>query len=647
MADPRPSRDYNTQTGAGELPVPHFKYDNNSCNPKTLIFRGLADKIDAEALRLECAKFGTVEDVQIVKHPRTGQPLGVGTVRFEDHKMARTAKIGLNNCVRYGKKISALWDADGNGGAREISDLVAKENASNEQPKSWSVVMPAMDDFNTEADITPGAWMNQFKMGEKDPGPGLLPIPGMPITTHTVHSTYTHIKEVKMTVQDFAYDPSSAFEQPPPPPEPTIHALVPITIPTNPPPVSPTAAAAATDLGDDLTDEQMDMEMEMDTSSPVHPTSKPADYDPLRPTDPTSPISTEWYYMQSAQHHQVPPGYPYPPMPYNPHAHAQAAAHHAAAAAAAHAYNPHYPPMPHPAYPPPISVPHVPPPLAVPYTFPVPAAPVATALRRSPHPTAFALQIARLSVQNDTFAVPLREHFKAFNPTDVYHDNQMWYVDFRDQATLERALRVLNGSVFQGWKINLAIHVRTTPKVVRLPADAAKSTDVVANRNKPKEAIAVAIVMADLLRNALHDAQRAVIDTAIKEMLANRLPVSARTAAPAGSTLKLDTEITSSGPVLDIQSLPSFKNKKAVDETPREPRVRRPRKPVAKPESESEESSSGEEVGISSSDEEPVLEVEAEEEEDTRKKPNKRKDYNPEDMIPYKGILLAIYLLVY
>lgn len=220
----------------------------------------------------------------------------------------------------------------------------------------------------------------------------------------------------------------------------------------------------------------------------------------------------------------------------------------------------------------------------------------------------------------------------------------MWYLEFPNQQTMERAARVLNGSVFQGWKINVSNY-----RQGKQPAseDAKKKISSYMS-NKPQQARAVAIVMADLLRTALHDAQRAIIDTAIKEAfdahrsvaLVPHLPreVEGATAHPTTDT----PTPAAAASTLDIRALPSFRKpttaSDSVSSSDAAPKRKKTRRVVRHHESESEEedihsdaqSSSSEEVEISSSDEDEEDEVVH-----TKKPKYKRKDLD--DMIPYKG----------
>lgn len=410
------------------MPVPHFKHDANSCNPCNIVIRGLSDKFDAESLRAECEKFGNVVDVQIVLHPRTQQSLGSGTVKFEDARAARAARIGLNNASRYSKKLTTHWDADGKGATREVNEALLRENPpparTEEKPKSWVAQMPKMDDMEVDDWSTPGAWMKKFSAPVPKPNPAgssaLLETPraiprihqtgvilhAAPIqaTAHAaaLAAAYAHrplpppivakppppapvITVVKSdSAPDSPYDPNAAFDEPPSPP-PTTPSLTQsqIVLQNQSYTVSKTITPTVDQADVSMVDEQMEM-------TPP----RGSDYDPHNPSDPQSPISTEWYYMQSAQTHPTrAAGYPYPPPPPTL-SHAQAAAHAAAVAAQALAYpyTAAYPPPPGTTYPGYPAYPQPPPPPPV----TTPALP-----RRSPQPGTFAVQISRLSIAND------------------------------------------------------------------------------------------------------------------------------------------------------------------------------------------------------------------------------------------------------
>ncbi len=604
---------------------------------------------------MECEKFGSVEDVQILHHPRTGAHTGVGTARFSDAARARSALHGLQHSIRYGKKINASWDADGKGAEREKELLVRESSQARasvptdeQKPKSWSAPVPHLEDMEMDLQSTsdwstPGAWMNRFAPKPPPSPPSPSPSKGgdspyNPVAALQETPTYTSstkpkpekifkidktekIKKEKTedadgtskrdsAKPDSPYDPNAAFDAPP---SPTAAAQ---TTTTQQPQTVQKQEQTTVDLGDDLTDEQMEI-----TKTPPRPTQ--SDYDPHHPTEPQSPITAEWYYMQSQTHamprpgaQMIPPA-PYPPYPHMPHPHAM----------------PPMPPMHMGPYPPYPHMPHMAPypPLPPHMTYSYPAPPVVTMpIRRMPLAHAYALQITHLPVQAETLAVPLREHFKAFGPTDVFHDHATWYVEFRDPSSLERAVRVLNGSILQGWKISVSVYSRATPKHMdddhrKRRLDSNKGTYF----NKPQEARAVAIVMADLLRTALRDAQRSIIDTAIKELIASR------TARPVPKNLEGPNIPAREGVPIDFKSLPSFKKiesqTSALEEEalqPQQPKKKRRVIPRVESEEEDSKSSDDEEstqYSIPSSESE--SDQEDEEERSLRvKKGKKRKD---------------------
>lgn len=649
----------------------------------------MSDKFDADSLRAECEKFGVVENVHIVLHPRTQQPLGSGAVKFTDGRAARAARLGLNNANRYSKKLTTYWDADGKGAAREIIDVVSRELpiaqprvVEEHKPKSWVAPVAKMEDMEVDVDwSTPGAWMKKFSQPTGPPVAALLETPRTiplmhpaggvilqqtPIqpTAHAAALVAAHAHRplpppnimakpppvvvvaappppapvpipapVVTTVvktestPDSPYDPNAAFDEPPSPPPGATSALTQsqIVLQNQSYTVSKTTTTTPMDLGDTMIDEQMEM-------TPPHP-SRGGDYDPTLPSDPQSPISTEWYYMHSAQTYAArgypPPTSAYPPPPGYP------------------AYATYPPPPGYPAYPQP-----APPP-------PAPAQlPASQLARRTPQPGTFAVQISRLSVGNEALTHSLRDHFKAFSPTDVYHDHAMWYLEFRDQQSMERAARVLNGSVFQGWKINVSMF-----RSKHQPAsDDTRRKISTYMSNTPQQARAVAIVMADLLRTALHDAQRAIIDTAIKEAFDAHRAVASNPTAPKEVESTTHTDLHVPAPAsatggLDISALPSFRKpttttdaSSAYSYSERAAPKPRKRRIVRHHDSESEEdvlsdaqSSSSEEVEISSSDEEDEQHEEEEVVPQKKTKGFKRKDKDMEDMIPYKGFFSLLF----
>ncbi len=81
--------------------------------PKQVTFTNLNDNVREPFLREMCEKFGTIEDVTIYRHPKTGKHLGLAQVGFNSTRSARNAVQALNRTSVMGNIIIVQVDAGG------------------------------------------------------------------------------------------------------------------------------------------------------------------------------------------------------------------------------------------------------------------------------------------------------------------------------------------------------------------------------------------------------------------------------------------------------------------------------------------------------------------------------------------------------
>ena len=97
------------------LPFSQYdKYYVGELPPKQVTFTNLNDNVREPFLREMCEKYGTVEDVTIYRHPKTGKHLGLATVSYSSTRSARNAVGQLNRSSVMGNIIIVQIDAGGN-----------------------------------------------------------------------------------------------------------------------------------------------------------------------------------------------------------------------------------------------------------------------------------------------------------------------------------------------------------------------------------------------------------------------------------------------------------------------------------------------------------------------------------------------------
>ncbi|XP_068606492.1 LOW QUALITY PROTEIN: histone-lysine N-methyltransferase SETD1A [Brachionichthys hirsutus] len=115
LRDPRPRRLWSRYTELS-LPVPKFKLDEFYVGPiplKEVTFARLNDNIKEPFLAEMCAKYGEVEEMEILFHPKTRKHLGLARVLFTSTRGAMDAVKRLHNTSVMGKIIHAQLDIKG------------------------------------------------------------------------------------------------------------------------------------------------------------------------------------------------------------------------------------------------------------------------------------------------------------------------------------------------------------------------------------------------------------------------------------------------------------------------------------------------------------------------------------------------------
>ncbi|KAG8545782.1 hypothetical protein GDO81_020331, partial [Engystomops pustulosus] len=98
------------------LPVPKFKFDEfyvGQLPQKEVTFAYLNDNVRELFLKEMCRKFGDVEDVEILLHPKTRKHLGLAKVLFSSSRSARDTVTHLHNTSVMGNIIHAELDLRG------------------------------------------------------------------------------------------------------------------------------------------------------------------------------------------------------------------------------------------------------------------------------------------------------------------------------------------------------------------------------------------------------------------------------------------------------------------------------------------------------------------------------------------------------
>ncbi|XP_065520568.1 LOW QUALITY PROTEIN: histone-lysine N-methyltransferase SETD1A-like [Lathamus discolor] len=112
-AGPRPRRIWAKHRDLS-LPVPKFKLDEfyvGQVPQKEVTFARLNDNIREPFLGEMCRKFGAVEEVEVLLHPRTRKHLGLARVLFTSSRAARESVRALHNTAVMGTVIHAQLDA--------------------------------------------------------------------------------------------------------------------------------------------------------------------------------------------------------------------------------------------------------------------------------------------------------------------------------------------------------------------------------------------------------------------------------------------------------------------------------------------------------------------------------------------------------
>ncbi|XP_029944923.1 histone-lysine N-methyltransferase SETD1A isoform X3 [Salarias fasciatus] len=115
LRDPRPRRLWSRYTEMS-LPVPKFKLDEFYVGPiplKEVTFARLNDNIKEPFLAEMCAKFGEVEEMEILFHPKTRKHLGLARVLFTSTRGAKDTVKQLHNTSVMGNIIHAQLDIKG------------------------------------------------------------------------------------------------------------------------------------------------------------------------------------------------------------------------------------------------------------------------------------------------------------------------------------------------------------------------------------------------------------------------------------------------------------------------------------------------------------------------------------------------------
>ncbi|XP_029106167.1 histone-lysine N-methyltransferase SETD1A isoform X2 [Scleropages formosus] len=115
LRDPRPRRIWSKRTEL-TLPVPRFKLDEFYVGPiplKEVTFARLNDNIREPFLAEMCAKFGEVEEMEILFHPKTRKHLGLARVIFTSTRGAKDTVKNLHNTSVMGTIVHAQLDIRG------------------------------------------------------------------------------------------------------------------------------------------------------------------------------------------------------------------------------------------------------------------------------------------------------------------------------------------------------------------------------------------------------------------------------------------------------------------------------------------------------------------------------------------------------
>ncbi|MEE6527645.1 hypothetical protein FKM82_029173, partial [Ascaphus truei] len=115
VRDPRQHRIWSKPRDV-TLPVPKFKLDEfyvGQLPQKEVTFAHLNDNVREPFLTDMCRKFGEVEEVQILLHPKTRKHLGLAKVLFSSSRAARDTVTHLHSTSVMGNIIHAELDLRG------------------------------------------------------------------------------------------------------------------------------------------------------------------------------------------------------------------------------------------------------------------------------------------------------------------------------------------------------------------------------------------------------------------------------------------------------------------------------------------------------------------------------------------------------
>ncbi|XP_069044100.1 histone-lysine N-methyltransferase SETD1A [Lepisosteus oculatus] len=115
VRDPRPRRIWSKHRELS-LPVPKFKLDEYYVGPvplKEVTFAHLNDNIREPFLAEMCAKFGEVEEMEILFHPKTRKHLGLAKVLFSSTRGAKETVKHLHNTSVMGNIVHVQLDIRG------------------------------------------------------------------------------------------------------------------------------------------------------------------------------------------------------------------------------------------------------------------------------------------------------------------------------------------------------------------------------------------------------------------------------------------------------------------------------------------------------------------------------------------------------
>ncbi|XP_062840971.1 histone-lysine N-methyltransferase SETD1A [Trichomycterus rosablanca] len=115
LRDPRPRRIWSRPREIS-LPLPKFKLDEFYVGPiplKEVTFARLNDNIKEPFLLEMCTKFGEVEEMEILFHPKTRKHLGLARVLFSSTRGAKDTVKHLNNTSIMGNIVNVQLDIKG------------------------------------------------------------------------------------------------------------------------------------------------------------------------------------------------------------------------------------------------------------------------------------------------------------------------------------------------------------------------------------------------------------------------------------------------------------------------------------------------------------------------------------------------------